>query len=124
MDDTDCCNTKCPEFDITYKGKCRVFAAGAKAPFCVDFESEPKGLLDEDTEELNNPFDYQVDGSHYKKEGLMDVTEWCMRHDVPLAEFNVIKYTFRHKKKNGIIDLRKAKHYLEFIAYIKYGENL
>ena len=27
---------------------------------------------------------------------------------------NVIKYVQRHAKKNGIEDLEKAKHYLEF----------
>lgn len=74
--------------------------------------------------ELINPFDTQVGGNHYKKEGLMDVTEWCMKHDLDIGEFNVIKYTFRHPNKGGIEDLRKAKHYLEMIAYIKYGENL
>lgn len=73
---------------------------------------------------LDNPFEKQVGGNHYKKPGVPDVTEWCMLHGIDLAEFNVIKYTFRHEKKNGIEDLRKAQHYLEFIAWIKYGENL
>lgn len=74
--------------------------------------------------ESNNPFNRQIGGNHYKKEGLPDVTEWCMRHEMDIGEFNVIKYTFRHEKKNGIEDLRKAQHYLEFIAWIKYGEAL
>lgn len=74
--------------------------------------------------ELKNPFDTQVGGSHYKVPGVMDVTEWCMAHDLDIGEFNAIKYIFRHDKKNGIEDLRKAKHYLEMIAYTKYKENL
>lgn len=74
--------------------------------------------------ELKNPFESQVGGSHYKVPGIMDVTEWCIVHDLDICEFNVIKYTFRHDKKNGIEDLRKAKHYLEMIAYTKYKENL
>lgn len=73
---------------------------------------------------LKNPFDTQVGGSHYKKEGVMDVTEWCMSHNLDIGEFNVIKYVFRHEKKNGIEDLRKAMHYLQMIAYMKYKENL
>jgi len=124
MDDTDCCNTKCPEFDITYKGKCRVFAAGAKAPFCVDFESEPNELPDEGTGDLKNPFNYQVGGSHYKKEGGMDLAEWSKRRGHCPYQYCSIKYIDRHKEKDGIKDLRKAKQYLEFIAYIEYGENL
>lgn len=75
-------------------------------------------------EKLINPFDTQVGGDHYKKKGVMDPTEWCMANDLDIGEFNVIKYTFRHPKKGGIEDLRKAKHYLEMVAYMKYGENL
>ena len=121
MIDTDCCQSGCDWFDTKRNRNCRLL--GRYAELCIGYK-QCLSYSKKETTEINNPFDYQVDGSHYKKEGLMDVTEWCMRHDVPLAEFNVIKYTFRHKKKNGIIDLRKAKHYLEFIAYIKYGENL
>lgn len=73
---------------------------------------------------IKNPFETQIGGSHYKKACVMDVTEWCLAHDLDICEFNVIKYTFRHNKKNGIEDLRKAKHYLEIIAYTKYKENL
>ena len=85
---------------------------------CKDF------LPEEIKNSIKNPFDYQEGGNHYKKEGVMDVTEWCMSHDIDIGEFNVIKYVFRHEKKNGIEDLRKAKHYLEMIAYMKYKENL
>ena len=74
--------------------------------------------------ELKNPFEYQVHGDHYKVPGVMDVTEWCMSHNLDIAEFNVIKYIFRHEKKGGIEDLRKAVHYIEMIAYMKYKENL
>ena len=79
---------------------------------------------EEETIDDDNPFNRQIGGNHYKKEGLMDVTEWCMRHNLCLGVFNVIKYVFRFRSKNGIEDLRKAKHYLEFLAWIEYREVL
>jgi len=88
---------------------------------CTVCEEEDQWEL---KKEIQNPFDYQEGGNHYKKDGVMDVTEWCMSHNIDIGEFNVIKYVFRHGKKNGIEDLRKAKHYLEMIAYMKYEENL
>jgi hypothetical protein len=36
----------------------------------------------------------------------------------------VMKYVYRHAKKDGIKDLRKAYHVLQMIAYSKYGEEL
>jgi hypothetical protein len=72
-----------------------------------------------------NPFNTQVGGTHYKKaEGCPDVAEWCGMQQVEFLEGNVIKYTFRHERKNGIEDLRKAQQYLRFIAWVKYNEVL
>lgn len=73
---------------------------------------------------IKNPFDFQEGGNHYKIEGVMDVAEWSKRRGHCPFQHNIIKYVDRHKKKNGIEDLRKAKQYLEFIAYIEYNENL
>lgn len=73
---------------------------------------------------LENPFDYQEGGNHYKKEGVMDPAEWCKRRAHCPFQHNVIKYVDRHRLKGGIEDLRKAQQYLKFIAYIEYGENL
>ena len=91
---------------------------------CNGGKNYERAVGDKQTLESDNPFNRQVGGDHYKKEGLPDVTEWCMRHEMDIGEFNVVKYVFRHGKKNGLEDLRKAAHYLEFIAWIKYGEAL
>lgn len=92
-----------------------------------DFDRQP---IDRDNiktkinEKLKDPFNYQEGGDHYKVDGVMDLGEWSKRRGHCPYQFNIIKYVDRHKRKNGIEDLRKAKHYLEFIAYVEYGENL
>lgn len=75
-------------------------------------------------EDDGNPFNRQVSGNHYKNPDVMDIAEFLIRHKVEMAESNVMKYAFRHEKKNGIEDLRKAQHYLQFIAWVKYKEVL
>ena len=41
--------------------------------------------------------------------------EFIVGNNLPYREANVIKYTCRHKNKNGVEDLKKAIHYLEMI---------
>jgi hypothetical protein len=41
-------------------------------------------------------------------------------NDIPFIEGNIIKYILRHKKKNGLEDLKKAKHYLEILIEKEY----
>lgn len=54
----------------------------------------------------------QVGGDHYKDHKIQ---VWDAIHDWGLGYFsgNVIKYVARHQKKNGIEDLKKARHYLD-----------
>lgn len=71
-------------------------------------------------------FNSQVGGSHYKNpdvpEGFPDPAEFCIMHGLGGAETAVIKYVFRHNRKDGVKDLKKAKQYLEFIAACRYNE--
>jgi hypothetical protein len=54
----------------------------------------------------------QIGGNHYKTQ----IQPWDVFLDWEMDPWlcNVIKYVQRHAKKNGIEDLEKAKHYLEF----------
>ena len=54
----------------------------------------------------------QVGGDHYKDNTIQ---VWDAIHDWGLGYFsgNVIKYVARHQKKNGVEDLKKARHYLD-----------
>jgi hypothetical protein len=73
--------------------------------------------------ENKTSLDIQVGGNHYKHFEIQPI-EFIMKNNLGFAEGNVIKYVSRHKFKNGIEDLRKAKHYLELIAEVEYGERL
>lgn len=56
----------------------------------------------------------QVGGTHYKTEGMPQHWDlmWMMFGEAWFIGC-ITKYLFRYKKKNGLEDLQKAKHYLE-----------
>lgn len=59
-------------------------------------------------------FDKQVGGNHYK-DMLIQPIEFIVANGIPYTEGNVIKYVCRWKKKNGLADLEKAKHYIDML---------
>lgn len=67
--------------------------------------------------------DRQEGGNHYKNFAIQPV-EFVTKNNIPFIIGNVIKYVVRARNKNGIEDLRKAKHYLELEAELVYGEKL
>ena len=66
--------------------------------------------------------DRQTGGSHYQT----DIQPWdfIISNELGWCEGNIIKYVSRHKKKNGIEDLRKAQHYLEKLIEVTLNANL
>jgi len=50
----------------------------------------------------------QIGGSHYKNFKIQPV-DYIMQNNLTFLEGNVIKYTTRARKKNGIEDYEKAK---------------
>jgi len=66
--------------------------------------------------------DKQTGGSHYKDLPIQPV-EFCQKNQLNYCESNVIKYVIRHKDKNGLEDLKKAKHYIEMLMEMEYGED-
>ena len=65
----------------------------------------------------------QIGGNHYKHLVIQPL-EYIFKNKLPYLDGNIIKYITRHRDKHGIEDLRKAKHYLELIAEMEYGEKL
>jgi len=63
--------------------------------------------------------DKQVSGSHYK-ELVIQPIQFIHANNIPFMEANVIKYVCRHKTKNGLADLQKAKHYIELLMELQY----
>lgn len=67
--------------------------------------------------------DLQEAGNHYKTLAIQPV-EYITKNSIPYLEGNVIKYVTRHQSKAGIEDIKKAIHYLQLIAELRYGINL
>jgi hypothetical protein len=66
-------------------------------------------MVDETMEKAN---EYQIGGDHYR---LQSYQHWDMVYDTRLNYFLscATKYLSRYHRKNGVEDLRKAKHFLE-----------
>jgi len=56
----------------------------------------------------------QIWWTHYQKHKIQpwDIID---EYDLDFYEWNLIKYVLRHRDKNWLEDLKKAKHYLEKI---------
>lgn len=67
--------------------------------------------------------DEQVSGSHYKKCKIQPV-EFIEANGIGFLEGNVIKYLVRHKDKGGKQDLLKARHYIDLLIQLRYGDNV
>jgi hypothetical protein len=46
--------------------------------------------------------------------------EFIQKNGLGFCEGNVIKYVCRHKKKNGLQDLLKARHYIDLLIELEY----
>lgn len=56
----------------------------------------------------------QIGGNHYLKMKIQPI-EYILANDLRFLEGNVVKYVSRYKLKNGVEDLKKAKHCLEML---------
>jgi len=65
------------------------------------------------------PQEVQIGGNHYKKLKIQP-TEFIHANEIPFIEGNIIKYVIRHRDKNGIEDLKKAKHYIDLLIQFEY----
>lgn len=58
--------------------------------------------------------DAQVGGSHYKDLPIQPV-EYIHKNGIGYFEGCIIKYVTRWRRKNGVEDLRKARHFLDML---------
>jgi hypothetical protein len=76
----------------------------------------------EELEEWNkmtqNATDKQVGGNHYKDLPIQPI-EYIHANAMGYMEGNVVKYISRWRKKNGMADLEKAKHYIELLIELE-----
>ena len=58
--------------------------------------------------------DHQVAGDHYKKLKIQPI-EYILANNMQFCEGAIIKYISRWRDKGGIEDLRKIKHFCDFL---------
>lgn len=63
----------------------------------------------------------QVGGDHYKDMPI-DLYEFCERNHCTPMQFNVMRYVYRFRKKNGKEDLLKAMHTLNRMIQFYYSD--
>ena len=66
--------------------------------------------------------DKQVGGDHYK-EFKIQPAEFCHVNNIPYLEATAIKYLCRWKKKGGVQDLEKAKHFIDLLIEFENANN-
>jgi len=87
-----------------------------KGKVCLeDLEGLEEFFVVKAKEEMKkSALDVQEGGGHYKSKGIQPV-EYAYRNNLGFIESNVVKYVSRWKEKNGIQDLKKARHYLDIL---------
>lgn len=60
----------------------------------------------------------QVGGGHYKDMKIQPV-EFIHANNIPFVEGCVIKYVSRWRNKNGVDDLKKARHFLDLLIELE-----
>lgn len=58
--------------------------------------------------------DRQEGGNHYQTgDGKLQHWDWCWQQKYDQFQYCITKYVDRHKRKNGLEDLYKARHHLD-----------
>ncbi|WP_455107133.1 DUF3310 domain-containing protein [Porphyromonas sp.] len=65
-----------------------------------------------ETNEYISPLRQQIGGSHYKDMVFQPISLISLL-DLDFFQGNVVKYVSRHRLKDGVRDLAKAKHYCQ-----------
>ena len=60
----------------------------------------------------------QEGGGHYKALKIQPI-EFIHANGIPFAEGSVIKYVTRWRAKNGLADLKKARHFLDLLIELE-----
>jgi hypothetical protein len=67
-------------------------------------------------------FDDQVGGNHYKDFAIQPL-EFIVKNNLDFPQGCVVKYVVRYKLKNGLEDLKKARHYIDLLIELEEEKN-
>lgn len=85
---------------------------------CADIVAWRPAVVD--FEKVETALDTQIGGEHYKKHAIQPV-EFITKNKLGFLEGCVIKRIYRYEDKNGLEDLKKAKHEIDLLIELKYG---
>jgi len=88
-----------------------------------DPEPEWAQSLPDDIQPEKQPLDVQVGGGHYKDMVIQPV-EFNQKNQLNFCEGSVVKYISRHRQKNGLQDLEKAKHFIDMLIQMEYSPDI
>ena len=71
-------------------------------------------MLKEFIEKAQTALEVQEGGDHYKRMKIQPV-QYIMANNIGFIEGSVIKYVSRWRNKNGLQDLKKARHFLDIL---------
>jgi len=80
----------------------------------MDIGATPTGKIFD--ESWDDPLTAQVAGDHYKNLAIQPV-EYIIANDLNYLQGSVIKYVTRYQNKNGVEDLKKAKHFIDMMIH-------
>lgn len=63
----------------------------------------------------------QIGGNHYKDKTIQP-WDFIAANDLGYFEGNIVKYVSRWRDKGGMVDLKKAKHYLDKLIELEENE--
>ena len=66
---------------------------------------------------------HQEGGRHYADMAIQPV-QFIHANNIGFFEGNVIKYVSRHRVKNGVQDLLKARHYIDLLIELERGNQV
>lgn len=61
---------------------------------------------------MSNPYERQEAGTHYVNMGMQPF-HFSMVNGWDAGAFSILKYLSRHRSKNGLEDLKKARHFVD-----------
>ena len=62
--------------------------------------------------------DTQIGGNHYRNFEIQPI-EFIHKNNLSFIQGNIIKYVCRYKNKNGLEDLKKARHYIDILIELE-----
>lgn len=80
----------------------------------IDERDCQHGYADTVQDHIDAALNRQEGGSHYKQMKIQPF-EYIHANGIGFAEGNVIKYVSRWRSKNGIEDLKKARHFIDLL---------